>query len=493
MNKQKYKIILEAESKVNRAFGGVRRELDKLQKKAVEVQNNIQRFEPIFRRMRNTGAVAFGAMSAMIGKLAYDAQTFERVRDTFDKLMRSMEESPAIISDLRRATLGMVNDLELMKSANRFAMMGIASTGDEMKTLMNMAVRLGQAMGTDATQAMEDFALMLANQSIPRLDTFGISSGKVRAEILRLMEANKGMTRDVAFTQAVLKYGAEAMNKLGDYTASSAERMAQLKVQLENTKLKIGNALIPVIERLLKKIQPVIERVTEWINKNPDLTAKILMGVTAMAGMVAILGTLGLALGSVTMAVTALSVALGVITSPITIVLGLFALITTALKNQIAEMYGVKVTWLDVWHEIQSVVDWVVDKISDAMLALMGWIDRIKNGISSLRSQFSSLISIARRAMSIAGRATGISTAVSAVRTAYSAVKGYALGGVVNAPVGQPVPAILHGGEEVIPYHRRGNDSSITININGGMFMNEQGAQDVANKIVETIRNYIRI
>ena len=44
-------------------------------------------------------------------------------------------------------------------------------------------------MGNGATESMENFALMLANQSILRLDSFGISSGKVTARIEELMSA----------------------------------------------------------------------------------------------------------------------------------------------------------------------------------------------------------------------------------------------------------------------------------------------------------------
>ena len=46
---------------------------------------------------------------------------------------------------------------------------------------------------------------------------------------------------------------------------------------------RIGEALVPVLEKLLEKIQPVIDKATEWITNNPELASKILLVATAVA------------------------------------------------------------------------------------------------------------------------------------------------------------------------------------------------------------------
>jgi hypothetical protein len=89
----------------------------------------------------------------------------------------------------------MVSDAELMKSANQFLVMGLADSTEEASKFAEMATQLGRAMGKEAVPAMADFAAMLANQSIPRLDTFGISSGNVRQSIEAQMKANSELTR----------------------------------------------------------------------------------------------------------------------------------------------------------------------------------------------------------------------------------------------------------------------------------------------------------
>jgi len=72
----------------------------------------------------------------------------------------------------------------------------------------------------------------------------------------------------------------------------------------------------------------------------------------------------------------------------------------------------------------------------------------------------------------------------------------FANGGMVNAPIGQAVPAILHGGEEVISYSSRkkgwGSGTNISININGGNFANEYQAREISSQMVEDLRTHFR-
>ncbi|MDR0608015.1 MAG: hypothetical protein LBG52_06870 [Candidatus Peribacteria bacterium] len=94
-------------------------------------------------------------------------------------------------------------------------------------------------MGNSATQSMADFAALLANQSLPRLDTFGISSGKVRERIEELMNATAGMTREEAFMTAVMEEGTKSMERLGVQSDTAGEKMQKMNTMLYNAKVNI--------------------------------------------------------------------------------------------------------------------------------------------------------------------------------------------------------------------------------------------------------------
>jgi hypothetical protein len=201
-------------------------------------------------------ALAAGAMGVAIytAKKVFDfgaeGAQIEKVRDTFDSLSASIGmTSAALMVDLREATAGMVADTDLMMSANRLISMGLATTGEEASKLTEIAVTLGSAMGKDATQSMEEFALMLANQSIPRLDTFGISAGKVKQRIKELQAEFKDMTREEAFMRAVNEEAAISMAILGDTVP--VDEFSKFSTELKNVtdaaKVTVAQGLGPLI------------------------------------------------------------------------------------------------------------------------------------------------------------------------------------------------------------------------------------------------------
>jgi len=119
-------------------------------------------------------------------------------------------EAAAATEALRRATDGGISRLEAMRGASQLLGMGLVQNADQAYTMARMAVMLGdKTLG--AQERMASWNAMLANQSIERLDTFGVSSGRVRQRIEEMMAAQAGLDRQTAFTNAVLEIGAEKL------------------------------------------------------------------------------------------------------------------------------------------------------------------------------------------------------------------------------------------------------------------------------------------
>jgi phage-related protein len=192
------------------------------------------------------------AAAGAIGDLVSEVPRVSAMRDTFDKLARTIgTDGVTAMDQLRKATKGMVADSDLLEAGNKFLAMGLADTGDEAAKLAEIATQLGMAMGEDAAGSMENFALMLANQSIPRLDSFGISSGKVRDRIQELMESTEGLTREQAFMQAVMEEAEVTMGKVGVQGDNMAGNMARMQASFDNAKIAIGEAFMPILSQLM--------------------------------------------------------------------------------------------------------------------------------------------------------------------------------------------------------------------------------------------------
>jgi hypothetical protein len=153
---------------------------------------------------------------------------------TFAQLAGTLGDSSDLLTRLQGATGGIVDDMTLMSGASRLLSMGLAENSDEVARLTELAVRLGGAMGNDAGASIENFSLLLANESILRLDSFGISSARVRQRIDELLESGEALNRSEAFRLAVLEEGGNSLDRLGSAAAAAETPLARLQTRLDN-------------------------------------------------------------------------------------------------------------------------------------------------------------------------------------------------------------------------------------------------------------------
>lgn len=193
--------------------------------------------------------VAAGVVEA--GKAAYElgvlgAQSL-RTKHAFEMISGSAYEATDNLDAMKRATRGAMSEQEMMATANQLLQMGLAGNASELESVTEMAVRLGGAMGKEAGPAVAEFSLMLANQSIPRLDTFGISAGKVRERIQELQKATPGLSREIAFMTAVNEEGAIALERLGDAAEDELLANERLEASMADLKVMAGEMLAPAM------------------------------------------------------------------------------------------------------------------------------------------------------------------------------------------------------------------------------------------------------
>jgi hypothetical protein len=108
-----------------------------------------------------------------------------------------------------------------------------------------MATKLGDQTA-DAGARISDFSMMLANTSIPRLDNFGISSGKVRQRINELLETGQALSREEAFKMAVMEEGSKALATLGDTSDQTAVKIDQVAASFKTLKQNAAAAVADI-------------------------------------------------------------------------------------------------------------------------------------------------------------------------------------------------------------------------------------------------------
>lgn len=197
-----------------------------------------------------TGA-GFAAAVSQVGKLAVElgnlGQQVQQQRDYFEVWSGSVGAATANLEAMRRAVDGAMTESEMMSVANKLLSMGLADNANELETMSRMAVMLGGSTRS-ASESIEEFSLLLANQSILRLDTFGISGAKVRERIEELMEADKNLSREQAFLNAVMEEGTRKVQALEAAGVKATTATQDLGTAFRGLKEAIGEVLAQPIE-----------------------------------------------------------------------------------------------------------------------------------------------------------------------------------------------------------------------------------------------------
>ncbi len=201
--------------------------------------------------------IALGARAVIgIAEDMYELGTASRrANEVFTQLTGGAAQADAQLRSLQGATGGIVDNMTLMSGANRLMMMGLAETSGEVNRLTELAVKLGAAMGNDAGESIENFSLLLANQSLLRLDSFGISSAAVREEMERLLATGQALDREEAFRLAVMSEGADSLERLGDAAAAAETPIARLQTRLDNLWQSISLGVATTVDSAVMAVE----------------------------------------------------------------------------------------------------------------------------------------------------------------------------------------------------------------------------------------------
>lgn len=160
------------------------------------------------------------------------------------------------------------------------------------KAVLNMSTALGQDLKSSSIQLGK--ALNDPIKGVTALQRVGVSFNATQKEQIKNF-VETGRTADAQ--RLILK---ELETEFGGSATAHAKTFAgQMEIlsnQFEETKVKIGEVLIPVLLSLMEKIKPIIDHIKDWIQKNPELTQKIIIWTAAIGGVMVVLGPILIAL-----------------------------------------------------------------------------------------------------------------------------------------------------------------------------------------------------
>lgn len=144
----------------------------------------------------------------------------------FTAFTGSSARATAALRAMQEATEYGLSAMDAMQTTSLLLSMGLADTGEKAAEIARAAVMLGPAW-RGATENIRDFTMLLGNQSVRRLDQFGLSISEVKSRQKELMEL--GLASDLAFTNSVLEASEKRMKALASAGVVAATGAQQLQ------------------------------------------------------------------------------------------------------------------------------------------------------------------------------------------------------------------------------------------------------------------------
>ncbi len=209
-----------------------------------------------------------GSVKDMVNEGIELAKTAEGIEAAFDRINK-----PGLLDELRKATHGTVDDLELMKQAVKFKDFNLPV--DQLGKYLAYAQQKAKDTGESIDFLVNSIVTGLGRQSPQILDNLGLSAKEISEEAKKSGD----------FFGAVATIIDKQMAAAGEHMETSMDRAAQAATRLKNTQLEVGKALLPLKENadaVFTEMKIGALQAVKWLYENRQAILEVATSVAAL-------------------------------------------------------------------------------------------------------------------------------------------------------------------------------------------------------------------
>jgi len=354
------------------------------------IKNNSQAIKNAGKQMTVMGGAITG-IAVLAGSAAAQLEATEAKYNTVFSGMTDV--SDAFIADFKKLTPATEAEARSMASGIQDLLVPMGFMREEATALTGDTMHLVGALTNfnSATHTAEDVQNAMAaalTGSYESLKRLGIQVNKEtiqeKAFEMGLADANGEITKQAEAQALVALATEQSSDALAAYNEESLDtktKMMLLKAQMVDTAAKIGAAFLPMVNQLIDKIKPLVEKLTAWIEANPELAGKIAMVVAGIGGLMLVLGPFLMILPGIVTAIGLVSKAFALLAAnPIVLLIAalvaLVAIFTWMIVNwdktqaiMVAAFEGFMEFIGIIWEGIKNIFTTVWNAIQAFMLA----------------------------------------------------------------------------------------------------------------------------
>lgn len=244
-----------------------------------------------------------------------------RLVDVISDTVTAANKEQAALTGLASITRAFSQDTDkAMKAAQSLAKDGLLTVGDAALGLKNLlaagfnldqatklmerfkdsaafgkqsALSFGQAV-TSATEGIKNGnSILVDNAGVTKNLSIILEEAGFSAQ--DLMRATTDANVRMAIFNGIVKETNPQVGDAAKLTELFAGKQAQLSAKTIELKARIGEALQPALTKMLETIAPLVEKFAKFATDHPQVVAAFLLITTAGLGLIAVLGSIGLA------------------------------------------------------------------------------------------------------------------------------------------------------------------------------------------------------
>jgi hypothetical protein len=244
------------------------------------------------------------------------AESADGIAHAFRKL-----DQPGLLDNLRKATKGTVNDVELMKAAVKAKDFHIPL--EDLGKYLSFAQLKAQQTGQSLDYMVDSIVTGLGRKSPMILDNLGLSASEISEK-----------TKETGdFMKAVAGIVENNLAQAGETYISAADRAAQKATELQNKQRELGEALLPLKEEASEAFGAMkigIMQCIVWLSTHRKTTLALSLAITALTISMTFLNTAFRAWITQT---TLAKVVTAAWTSTVTTLKGVYLLVAAAINT----------------------------------------------------------------------------------------------------------------------------------------------------------------
>lgn len=371
------------------AFASLNKNLQGVQKATSSVRDKVEKLRPAFQKMASVGALSSAALVAGAKQsIAAYAEVERAQRQLTNAVIGVSKGTQEQVEQINQLTAALEKKAGVDADSLTMGVAQLSTFGLQTDSVLKLTKSLADfTVNQNGLNASSDQYITSANTIAKALKgQFGI----LEKSGIRFTDAQKAIIEygtESERVAAVQEGLAQNLRETTDTVNGVDLAMAKTQRTMENINENIGKSLAPAFLALAENVQPIIERVADWSEKNPELIQQIAMITAAIAALVTVLGVVGLAMLA--------------ISAPAVILVGTLAgigLVVYSLNNAVKSL---GTSWTGVWTLIK-------DATLSAIDAMLGPLDEI--------------VSLVEKALKALAKLPGVKLAAPIVKKAFSSV-----------------------------------------------------------------------